>query len=61
MKPRITYSDDVAFGYVLGFIFCLFKNLIVVAYERQPTDEELREYEELIERRIPEIKKACMI
>jgi len=61
MRPLITYSDDVAFGYVLGFIFSLFKNMIAVEYNRQPTDEELQGYKKIIERRIPDIKRACMI
>lgn len=61
LGPVVSFTDDTAFGLVVGALMTRFIFEVDLLYHRKSTDAEKEEFIKIILERAPEIKRACMI
>ena len=59
--PLVTSVEDMVFGFIIGEIESHFGDAVKSNYGRDPTIEDFAYLAQIIQRRAPEIKRACQI
>ena len=54
-------KEDALFGFVVGALFSRFLSIMEMEYRREPNDNELKEFFEIIERRTIDIKSQIKL